>query len=59
MEKVITFEFERETKNAVRFKETSTPPVVGTLYVQKWFLQEEYKKHANAWPSLEVLIKTT
>ncbi|WP_199711889.1 hypothetical protein [Alginatibacterium sediminis] len=39
--KVVAFEFEKETKNSVRFKEVpeeGTAPIVGTLYVQKWFV---------------------
>lgn len=38
--KVLTFEYEKETKNSVRYKEISdegAAPIVGTLYVQKWF----------------------
>ena len=38
--KTITFEFEKETKNSVRYKEVPEPgqaPVVGSIYVQKWF----------------------
>ena len=40
-EKLITVEFtkERETKNTVRFMESEVPdqpPVIGTLYIQKW-----------------------
>ena len=37
----IKFEFEKETKNSVRFKEVPAEgkaPIVGTLYVQKWFV---------------------
>jgi hypothetical protein len=37
---VVKFEYEKETKNSVRFKETpdeGIAPIVGTLYVQKWF----------------------
>ena len=37
---VISFEFEKETKNSVRYKEVPVEgkaPIVGTLYVQKWF----------------------
>lgn len=37
---VVKFEYEKETKNSVRYKETpeeGTAPIVGTLYVQKWF----------------------
>ena len=38
--KKLTFEYEKETKNSVRYKgvpEEGTAPIVGTLYVQKWF----------------------
>ncbi len=33
-----TFTFERETKNTYRFQEdeSSGPPKIGTIYVQKW-----------------------
>jgi hypothetical protein len=37
---VVKFEYEKETKNSVRYKEVpdeGTAPIVGTLYVQKWF----------------------
>ena len=37
---VISFEVEKETKNSVRYKEVpeaGKAPVVGSLYVQKWF----------------------
>jgi hypothetical protein len=36
----IKFEIEKETKNSVRYKEVPAEgqaPVVGSLYVQKWF----------------------
>ena len=36
----LKFEFEKETKNSVRYKEVpedGKAPVVGSLYVQKWF----------------------
>jgi hypothetical protein len=39
-EKVIKFEIEKQTKNSVRYKEVpeeGEAPVVGSLYVQKWF----------------------
>ena len=39
----LVFVTERETKNTVRFQEEATsgkPPVVGTLYVQRWALGE-------------------
>jgi hypothetical protein len=38
--KVVKFTYEKETKNSVRYKEEpeqGTAPIVGTLYVQKWF----------------------
>ena len=37
---IINFEFEKETKNSVRYKEVPADgkaPIVGSLYVQKWF----------------------
>lgn len=37
---VVKFEYEKETKNSVRYKEIpdeGTAPIVGTLYVQKWY----------------------
>ena len=37
---VVQFEDEKETKNSVRYKEVpeeGKPPMVGSLYVQKWF----------------------
>ena len=49
---IIQFEVEKETKHSVRYKEVPAPgqaPVVGSLYVQKWF--------AGASTSLEVTIE--
>jgi len=36
----IIFTFEKETKNTIRYQEQTDgkPPVVGSLYVQKWAL---------------------
>jgi hypothetical protein len=36
----LVFEFDRTTKNTVRYKEVAgdMPPVIGTLYVQRWAL---------------------
>ncbi|WP_185236087.1 hypothetical protein [Teredinibacter franksiae] len=37
---LVKFEIEKETKNSVRYKEVPAEgkaPIVGTLYVQKWF----------------------
>ena len=36
----VKFNIEKETKNSVRYKEEpedGKAPIVGTLYVQKWF----------------------
>ncbi len=36
----VKFSYEKETKNSVRYKEQpeeGKAPIVGTLYVQKWF----------------------
>ncbi|WBE25348.1 hypothetical protein [Denitrificimonas caeni] len=41
--KTLAFAYEKETKNSVRYKEVpeeGTAPIVGTLYVQKWFAGE-------------------
>ena len=39
-QQTLVFVMERETKNTVRFQEETNgkPPVVGTLYVQRWAL---------------------
>ncbi len=37
---VVKFKREKDTKNTVRFQEVEEkgkPPVIGALYVQKWF----------------------
>lgn len=37
---IVKFTIEKETKNSVRYKEQpedGKAPVMGTLYVQKWF----------------------
>ncbi|NRB38505.1 MAG: hypothetical protein HRU20_08545 [Pseudomonadales bacterium] len=37
---IVKFEIEKETKNSVRYKEVpeaGKAPIVGSLYVQKWF----------------------
>lgn len=36
----IRFTFEKETKGAVRYKEASAQPIVGTLYLKKARLKE-------------------
>ena len=37
----VTFDKDRETKNTVRFEERAgeDPPMVGTLYLQRWALR--------------------
>lgn len=40
MEKTVKFKIEKETKNTVKYSEVpdeGQPPIIGTLYVQKWF----------------------
>jgi hypothetical protein len=41
-----TFEVEKETKNTIRYTEVAQgqPPVIGTIYVQKWALKETPQK---------------
>jgi hypothetical protein len=39
----IVFEKEKETKNTIKYAERPNPgkpPVIGTLYVQKWFASD-------------------
>lgn len=46
MKKTILFEKERDTKNTVVFTEkpgAGTPPVIGTIYIQKWYIGEHDK----------------
>lgn len=50
--KVLQFEYEKETKNSVRYNEVpdeGTAPIVGSLYVQKWF--------AGSSKSIEITIE--
>ncbi len=52
-EKIIKFEFEKNNKNSVRYKEipeNGMPPVLGSIYVQKWY--------AGNSKNIEVTIKT-
>jgi len=49
---IVHFEFEKETKNSVRYKEIpeeGSAPIVGSLYVQKWF--------AGATKSIDITIE--
>ena len=36
----IKFEFEKETKGTIRYKEVSDDPVIGTLYIRKSHMEE-------------------
>jgi hypothetical protein len=39
-EKKVKFEFEKQNKNSVRYKEVpedGMPPVIGSIYLQSWF----------------------
>jgi hypothetical protein len=39
-EKKVKFEFEKQNKNSVRYKEVpedGMPPVIGSIYLLKWF----------------------
>ena len=48
----VTFEYEKETKNSVRYQEVpeeGKAPIMGSLYVQKWF--------AGKTKSLEITIE--
>ena len=41
IEKTVKFTIEKETKNTVKFNEVpgeGQPPIIGTLYIQKWFV---------------------
>jgi hypothetical protein len=43
MKKTVFFEKDRDTKNTVVFvekPEPGTPPVIGTIYLQKWFIAD-------------------
>ena len=43
---MLTFELERDTKNTYRFQEVvkGSPPLIGTLYVQKWAFEATPKE---------------
>ena len=52
METTVKFKIEKETKHSIRYAEipeTGHPPIIGSLYVQKWF--------AGDAKELEVTIK--
>jgi len=39
-DKKVIFEFEKQNENSIRYKEVpedGMPPVIGSIYVQKWF----------------------
>jgi hypothetical protein len=44
--KTVQFEKEKDTKTTVKFAEVQTPgepPIIGTVYVQKWFAGDATK----------------
>jgi len=44
--KTVQFEKEKDTKNTVKFAEVQTQgeaPIIGSLYVQKWFVADATK----------------
>ena len=45
MERTVTFELERDTKNTYRFQEVTKgePPLIGILYIQKWAFEKAPK----------------
>ena len=46
----LVFEKEKETKNTVKFQEKAVEgqaPVIGTLYVQKWFVGDAEEIKVN------------
>src|SRR5437667_8238850 len=48
--KVVGFAREKETKNTVKFAEVQTQgeaPIIGTLYVQKWFAGDASKVESH------------
>ncbi len=50
MEVEADFELEKETKNTVRYQEEvadGKPPIVRTIYVQKWTLPKPYPKRIH------------
>jgi hypothetical protein len=51
--KSLTFKRLRETKNTVRFEEetdTGKPPVIGTIYIQKWFIGDAAEINVTITP---------
>ncbi len=50
----LVFRREKETKNTVRFQEQPAegrPPVIGTLYVQKWYAGQADELHVMISPA--------
>ena len=41
----INFEFEKETKNTLRYREVNEdgPTIVGAVYIQKWVLKHIFR----------------
>ena len=53
-EKKVKFEFEKQNKNSIRYKEIpeeGMPPIIGSIYIQKWF--------AGNSKNIEITVKKT
>ena len=53
-EKKVKFEFEKQNKNSIRYKEVpeeGMPPIIGSIYIQKWF--------AGNSKNIEITVKKT
>jgi len=56
MERTIRFKVEKETKNTVKFIEVieeGQPPIIDSLYVQKWFAWNATELEVTVKKSLE------
>jgi len=54
MKQEVKFTKEKDTKNTVRFTEQppkGKPPVIGTLYVQKWFAGDATEMNVTIEPN--------
>jgi len=54
MKQEVKFTKEKDTKNTVRFAEQppkGKPPVIGTLYVQKWFAGDATEMNVTIEPN--------
>ena len=52
----ISFEYEKDTKNTIKFKELSDSPVIQSIYIQKSYLKERgYEKSKKI--SIKIIIE--